>query len=158
MARPRKPTALKLLHGDFDKDPQRRNHKEPEPVTEIPACPGQLGVVGRNEWKRICSELELLKVISLAERASILRYCHAYQQHHDYERQAKKDGRWQVNDRGVITEHPASKAARDLVNQMIKLLVALGLTPTSRTRLAVNEKKNVNNDEQYFFGDSGTGS
>ena len=94
----------------------------------------------------------MLGVISLAERAAILRYCHAYQQHHDFERQVKKDGRWQVNKFGAITEHPASKAARDLVNQMIKLLSAFGLTPTSRTRLAVKEKKEVDPDEKLFFG------
>lgn len=153
MARPRKPTALKILHGDFDKDPQRRNHQEPVPSVDCPPCPSDLGVVGRNEWKRICKELEMLGVISLAERPAILRYCHAYQQHHDFERQVKKDGRWQTNyNTGAITEHPASKAARDLVNQMIKLLSSFGMTPTSRTRLAVKEKKEVDQDEKLFFG------
>lgn len=153
MARPRKPTALKILHGDFDKDPQRRNHQEPLPSVDCPQCPTDLGVVGRNEWKRICKELEMLGVISLAERPAILRYCHAYQQHHDFERQVKKDGRWQTNYKtGAITEHPASKAARDLVNQMIKLLSSFGMTPTSRTRLAVKEKKEVDPDEKLFFG------
>lgn len=153
MARPRKPTALKILHGDFDKNPQRRNHQEPQPSSDCPQCPTDLGVVGRNEWKRICKELEMLGVISLAERPAILRYCHAYQQHHDFERQVKKDGRWQTNYKtGAITEHPASKAARDLVNQMIKLLSSFGMTPTSRTRLAVKEKKEVDPDEKLFFG------
>jgi len=153
MARPRKPTALKILHGDFDKNPQRRNHQEPQPSSDCPQCPRDLGVVGRNEWKRICKELEMLGVISLAERPAILRYCHAYQQHHDFERQVKDDGRWQRNFKtGAITEHPASKAARDLVNQMIKLLSSFGMTPTSRTRLAVKEKKEVDADEKLFFG------
>jgi P27 family predicted phage terminase small subunit len=101
----------------------------------------------------MCQELEMLGVISLAERAAMLRYCHAYQQHHDFERQVKKDGRWQTNYKtGAITEHPASKAARDLANQMIKLLSAFGMTPTSRTRLAVKEKTEVDPDEKLFFG------
>lgn len=153
MARPRKPTALKILHGDFDKDPQRRNRKEPEPSVDSPTCPSRLGVVGRNEWKRICNELEMLGVISLAERASILRYCHAFQQHHECEAQVKKDGRWLTNFKtGAITEHPASKAARDLARQMIQLLSAFGMTPTSRTRLAVKEKTKVDPDEKLFFG------
>ena len=153
MARPRKPTALKILHGDFDKNPQRRNRREPEPSSESPGCPSRLGVVGRNEWKRICNELEMLGVISLAERAAILRYCHAFQQHHECEAQVKKDGRWQTNFKtGAITEHPASKAARDLARQMIQLLSAFGMTPTSRTRLAVKEQTKVDPDEKLFFG------
>jgi P27 family predicted phage terminase small subunit len=52
----------------------------------------------------------------------------------------------------LISEHPASKAARDLANQMIKLLSAFGMTPTSRTRLAVKEKTQVDPDEKLFFG------
>ncbi len=153
MARPRKPTALKVLHGDFDKNPQRRNRQEPQPPADSPLCPEQLGVVGRNEWKRICKELEMLGVISLAERGAILRYCHAFQQHHDCEAQAKKDGRWQTNAKtGLITEHPASKAARDYAKQMITLLSSFGMTPTSRTRLAVKEKIEVDPDEKLFFG------
>lgn len=150
--RPRKPTALKIAHGDFDKNPQRRNHAEPMPDVEIPDCPSHLGTIGKNEWKRIVKELELLRVISLSDRASIEQYCMAYEKW----RQALKelatlDSPYYETENGP-REHPAAKSVRAYGDQCIKILISLGLTPTSRTRLAVKEKKPVDPDEELLFG------
>lgn len=148
--RPRKPTALKVLHGDFDKDPQRRNRAEPEPETEIPKCPEKLTVVGRNEWRRVCGELKLLGVISLAERGSIEQYCQAYEKLHECEKVVKEQGRFFESENGP-KEHPASKAARSYADQCIKLLASFGLTPTSRTRLAVQSKAAKDEKENKYL-------
>lgn len=149
--RPRKPTALKVLHGDFEKNPQRRNKLEPQPEVDVPECPSKLTVVGRNEWRRLCRELKQLGVISLAERASLEKYCEAYEREHECNNIVKKEGRFYQTENGP-REHPASKAARNYHDQCVKLLTAFGLNPTARTRLAVNEKTEVNPDEKLFFG------
>lgn len=141
-----------MLHGDFDKNPQRRRDSEPIPDVEIPDTPSHLGVIGRNEWKRIAKELELLRVISLADRSSIEQYCMAYEKWRQALTELKKLKSPYYETENGPREHPAAKAVRAYGDQCIKILVQLGLTPVSRTRLSVKEQKPIDADEQLLFG------
>jgi len=149
--RPRKPTALKVLHGDFDKDPQRRPKAEPKVDTGRPKTPAHLDRLSKNEWKRICSELEQLKVLTPVERGALEQYCVAYSEWRQAVDTVRKEGRYYQTEKGV-TEHPAAKAMRALSTICHRYLCEFGLTPSSRSRLHVTEETENDSLEAKFLG------
>lgn len=152
MPRPRKPTGLKLLHGDFDKDPQRQNHNEPTPEVRAPSVPSHLPQLAKNEWKRVCAELKELGVLSRVERAALEQYCRAYAEWRIACKALENEGRYLPDKHGVLREHPAGRAMRGLAAICQKALSEFGMTPSSRTRLHVAEGKPEDEDAKRFFG------
>lgn len=152
MGRARKPTALKLLHGDFDKDPQRRNHSEPEPEAGIPKCPAYMKGDARKEWKMITTELQSMGVVTLVDRAALEMYCESRATMHDCRRMIQKEGLMIGTPSGDTKEHPAGKVLRDNNRICQSILVQFGMTPSSRTRLHVSKESKVDEAEARFFG------
>ena len=143
VGRPRKPTALKILQGDFDKDPQRQNHNEPVTDSLSPDCPEYLLGDAREEWLRLSVELGGIKVLSTVDRSALEQYCQTYGYWRDCCRDIAKRGLFihtPIMDRGgnqVATqtvENPAANAARKYGDQIQRLLAQFGLTPAARTR------------------------
>ena len=149
--RPKKPTALKVLHGDFDIHPERRPKNEPQPDCQSPACPDHLPVLAKNEWKRVVKELAELKVLSLAERSSLEQYCRAYAEWREAGRSLEKEGRYYVED-GTMKENPAGKAMRAWAVICHKLLCEFGMTPSSRTRLVISDATETDTKEAKYLG------
>lgn len=149
--RPRKPTSLKVLHGDFEKNPQRKTKNEPTPEVKTPKCPAHLPTLAKNEWKRICSELVELGVLSLAERASLEQYCRAYAEWREAGKSLEQNGRFYVED-GTTKENPAGKAMRSWAGICHKLLCEFGLTPSSRSRLTISEAETQDTKEARYLG------
>lgn len=149
--RPRKPHALKLADGDFDKDPQRKPPATSTPPVNAPKCPTWLKGEGRKEWKRICSELLILKVLSQAERSSLEQYCEAYAKWRECITTLKEQGQYMHTEKG-IAEHPAGKAHRAYAAICHKLLCEFGMTPASRTRLVITEETEQDGQAKRFFG------
>lgn len=139
MGRPRKPTALKILHGDFDKNPQRRNNAEPEVESKSPDCPAWIKGEARNEWKRVCDELLLLKVVTLPDRAALEAYCKTYSTWRKALLHVEKHGLTLDSESGMY-ENPASKIAARCADQMHRYLCHFGMTPASRSRVNVTQQ------------------
>ena len=137
--RPRKPSALKLLHGDFDKNPQLKNRKEPQHDGKSPTCPRWISGEARKEWKRLASELASMKVISQTDRSSLEQYCVAYQQWRDSLKVIAAEG-VMIDTPTGLREHPQGKIARECANLIHKMLAQFGMTPAARSRLQVNEE------------------
>ena len=133
------PTALKVLKGTFDKNPQRRNREEPTPPVSRPTCPRHLTRTAKAEWKRMVKELELLGVLTKVERGSLEQYCQTYSEWRHAHKTIEEDGRYYQGQNGMI-EHPAGRAMRAHAAMLAKYLIEFGMTPSSRTRLHVNEK------------------
>jgi P27 family predicted phage terminase small subunit len=149
VGRPRKPTALKLLQGDFDKDPQRQNHNEPVTDSLSPDCPEYLLGDAREEWLRLSVELGGIKVLSTVDRSALEQYCQTYGYWRDCCRDIAKGGlfiKTPIMDRGgnqvgtQTVENPAANAARKYGDQIQRLLAQFGLTPAARTRLTVEKE------------------
>lgn len=139
MARPRKPTALKILHGDFVKNPKRQNKSEPQLEAAAPDCPAWIKGEGRKEWNRVCSELSMLKVLTLPDRAALEAYCKIYDKWRQVLRQVAREGIVLASEHGSY-ENPASKIASRCEDQIHKYLCQFGLTPASRTRVNVTQE------------------
>jgi len=139
MGRPRKPTALKILHGDFAKDPQRRNRAEPQVAAGIPDCPNWLTKDARQEWKRVTEELKSMNVVTPPDRAALEAYCIIHGRWREALRQIAREGLTLSSETGSY-ENPASKIAARCEDQIHRYLCQFGLTPASRSRVNVTQE------------------
>ena len=136
MATNKKPTALKILHGDFAKNPQRRNRNEPTPEPAIPPCHDALHGEARDEWERVTKELAAIKVITDADRAAVHQYAETWGLRQECLEAIKKDGMFYTTEHG-ISEHPAAKAASRYGTEIRQYLQQFGLTPAARANVNV---------------------
>ena len=147
---PRKPTALKRLAGNPGRRPLPT--REPKPAPGIPTPPAHLGDEARREWARISGELHRCGLLTSVDRAAVAMYCLAY-------------GRWveaenKVRELGVVVRSPNNfpihspylAVANKAMDQMIRLLGELGLSPAARTRIEVEKPPADDPDEREFFG------
>lgn len=139
MPRPRKPTVLKILQGDFAKNPQRRNHAEPVLDSSIPACPKSLHGEARAEWKRVTKELSAIKVITEADRAAVHQYAITWGRQKECLDILDKKGQFLTTEHGVV-EHPAAKAASRYGVEIRQYLQQFGLTPATRANVNAIQK------------------
>ena len=79
MARPTKPTILKLVTGTAK--PGRLNPDEPQPDIQIPTAPHHLSKYAREEWNRIAPILEDMGLVSESDRSALAMYCQARGDH-----------------------------------------------------------------------------
>ena len=138
MARPRKPTKLKILHGDFEKNPKRRPKLEPELPEGQPRCPSGFSAEAKSEWKRVIKELTAMRVLTVQDRAAVEQYCEIWGRWKRCIRTVDKEGMVVTGATGP-TEHPCSRMARAYSDQIHKYLCQFGLTPASRSRVNVTE-------------------
>jgi P27 family predicted phage terminase small subunit len=76
MARPRKPTHLKLVTGTAQ--PCRTNKNEPAPRRERPSCPSHLGDQARVAWGALSVVIDRLGVLTEADGLALEGLCSAY--------------------------------------------------------------------------------
>ena len=88
MARPRKPTALKLIHGSRDR---HKNKLEPKPEG-IASMPSWLSKDGRKEWRRLAPELTKIGILTIADETEFAVYCQAYAELKEAEAELASNG------------------------------------------------------------------
>ena len=131
-----KPTLLKQLEGNPGKRPL--NDREPVAPPGIPDPPAFLDEVAREEWTHTVKVLAGMRLLSLADRVALAAYCTAYSRWVHAEAQVKKLGPVVKSpDKGFPMMSPFLIIANQSMEQMRKLLVEFGLTPSSRSRLRV---------------------
>jgi P27 family predicted phage terminase small subunit len=112
--------------------------KEPTPTQGYPACPSFITGEAKEEWDRVCAELDQMGTISTADRAVIAMYCTAWQ------RWRKAEERLAATNEIIAskkTEVPmynlwlavSNKAAAQLASHVFEL----GLSPNSRSKIKV---------------------
>ena len=130
-----KPTQLKLLAGNPGHRPL--NDAEPEAPVGRPS-PDFLDEVAGDEWDRICDLLERMGLLSMADRTVITAYCVIYSRWVEAERMVKKSGTIvkSPNKESAIMS-PYLCVANRAMEQMLKLCVELGLSPSARSRIHI---------------------
>lgn len=130
------PTKLRIVRGDR---PDRINTKEPKAPSTGPRCPSWLSPDAKKVWRRTTKQLESMKILSEADQDVIVAYVNAVVL---YERATKI-----VDEVGVLVEgrrdgmvkNPAVQVQRDQAQLIRQLAGELGLTPSSRGRLVIEE-------------------
>jgi P27 family predicted phage terminase small subunit len=146
LGRKPRPTALKILHGEPNKN--RINTREPKPTALKTTCPSHLSQYAKAEWRRIVPELEGMGIFTKIDRAALSAYCQAYGRWVDCElkikeiqAEAAKNGKDSINayllktQSGNIIINPLMSVSNRALEQMRQFLTEFGLTPVSRTRI-----------------------
>ena len=116
---PRKPTALKLLHGTFRADTVAANEPQPPSDEEWPAPPEHLSFLAAQRWRVVAPILHPLGLLTQADYDALEMYCEAYSEW----REAKR-----------LRDIPRMKAFQQAARQF---LTEFGMTPASRSRINV---------------------
>lgn len=138
------PTKLRVVRGDR-KD--RINTNEPKPAKRRPRCPSWLTKEAQVIWRRTTKQLDEMGILAEADQDVICAYVMAVL---NFERATKL-----VDEMGVLVEgrrdgfvkNPAVQIQRDNATLIRQLGSELGLTPSSRSRLVVD---NAGDDDDFL--------
>jgi P27 family predicted phage terminase small subunit len=130
-----KPTVLKRLEGNPGKRPLPRNEAKP-PVVRTLDAPRTLDAVGRQEWRRLAPQLQMLGLLTEIDRSALELCCEIYSELRQLRAQRR---RW-LRDTVKRDEVRRVDAALDRKSGLYRqYLVEFGLTPSSRTRVETDE-------------------
>lgn len=144
------PTALKELAGNPGK--RALNKQEPKPESGIPTCPEHLTGPARTEWKRITAELLKLQLISQVDRAALTAYCMAWGDVVKATGKLKKEGEVIVSDKGGMYQNPWVAIRNSALERLIKTSAEFGMTPSSRTRVRIDQPPEQDQMSEFLFG------
>ncbi len=133
------------------------NKFEPKPEPKAPSCPKHLDEEAREEWRRVSKELASLGLLTRLDKAVFAMYCTSYSTWKNATERLAKSGmitfvgkiKKEVNKKGkVIREgnpgipriNPYFKIQKESQIQMLKCLVEMGMSPSSRSRIKVQPK------------------
>lgn len=138
----RKPSALKLLHGNPGKRPLDLS-KEIQVAPLDPKPPEWLSVVAKREWRRLYKHLAQTKMLFATDQSFLAMYATAYAHALDAEDILRREG--QIVREPIVTRsgnltgkerikaHPAVVIAKDARAQMVAIGRLFGLSPVSRS-------------------------
>ena len=118
---------------------------EPQPVEGMPDMPEHLTGVAAEKWRHLAELLTDMNVITTADKDMMELYCVTYAAYREALANVAKTGQVLVTreDHGKQVEvkrNPFSTEFHRYADRMAKLLVEMGLTPSSRTRVTANPK------------------
>jgi len=138
---PKKPTAWRRMEGNRGK--RAWNHSEPQPPEGTPDCPEHLSEEARAEWYRLVDTLVGMGVISIVDRAVLAAYCQAYGRWVEAEEKLKETPLLFKTPSGYVQQSPWLNVANKQMELMGRYLAEIGLTPASRSRIAIADKSNA---------------
>ncbi len=130
-----KPTRLKILEGNPGRRPV--NGQEPRPPGGLPSCPAHLSPSAKAEWKRLAGSLNRIGMLTEIDRAAMAAYCQAYGRWVEAERKLAETPALLKTPAGYVQPSPWIAIANKQLELMAKFMAELGLTPSSRSRLAI---------------------
>jgi P27 family predicted phage terminase small subunit len=131
-----KPTALKVAAGNPGKRPL--NLKEPKPQSGEPRMPTGLSAGARKEWRSVVPELVKLGVLASVDGQALAAYCEASAMWAQCRKDIKANGLIYRVGTGIIKKNPSVDIAFVAMKTMKAFMCEFGLTPASRTRIAVS--------------------
>jgi P27 family predicted phage terminase small subunit len=132
-----KPTAIKKAEGNPGK--RKLNTQEPQPLPGVPECPDHLDAIAKKEWSRLSEILMAMKVLTEADYIALGNLCQAYSTLIAAQKHLNKGGILFKTPNGYIQQNPLLGIIRAQMNIVNELVREFGLTPSSRTRIAVEE-------------------
>ena len=130
-----KPTAIRRLDGNPGKRPF--NATEPIPPDSMPTCPPHLSDEAVDEWDRLGPVLHAMGVVTMADRAALAAYCQAYGRWVEAEERLRETPLLLKTPSGYVQQSPWLSVSNKQLELMGRFMVELGLTPASRSRLAL---------------------
>ena len=129
------PTSLKLLQGNPGRRPIRGD--EPKPPASQPTCPAHLSPTAKAEWKRLAQSLNAIGLLTQVDRAALAAYCQCYGRWVEAERKLAETPVILKTPAGYVQPSPWLSISTKQLELMAKFMAEIGLTPSSRSRLAI---------------------
>jgi len=148
MGPPPKPTALKLVQGNPGKKPL--NDAEPVLAVKIPEPPKQLSAAARVEWDRIAPILLDCGLLTDADRDNLGAYCEAVVRFWEAQEHLRQTGYLIRAPSGYPIQNPWYAVMQEAGNTMKSLGQEFGLSPSSRSRIRVDDQKPKDEFESYL--------
>jgi P27 family predicted phage terminase small subunit len=145
---------LKVLAGN----PGHRavNANEPRPKAVLPKCPPVLDGEAKAEWRRMARKLHDLGLLSEIDGAALTTYCLTWARLVDAEGKLRQHGTVVISPNGFPVQSPYLAIATKATEQLVRILVEFGMTPSSRSRIHVAPPSGGGQQcgaLQRFFGD-----
>ena len=137
----KKPTKLKKLQGTYRTDRDGKN--EPDPEVQIPRKPTWMKGEAAKEWKRITPQLAELGLISELDLVALTAYCSNWALFIECEQTILERGLTFETPNGHTQQRPEVSIRRQALEQAKSFLTEFGLTPASRSKISLPEKKKV---------------
>jgi len=134
-----KPTNLKRLAGNPGKRPL--NESEPQFTADSGYCPRWLPETARAEWRRVVPELAAVGLLTVVDRAALEAYCVAYARWQAAELVLTECGLTFETESHYVMQRPEVAIANNAAKQMRAFMVEFGMTPSSRARVTLPERK-----------------
>ena len=154
--RKRKPTNLKVLHGN----PGRRQlpKREPKPKAGIPKPPARIAgnPIALAVWDEFAAELDAMQVLTLADRAALAvlvsAYCDWLEADDAIEEHGLTQTRTTKGGDSYAAPRPEVAIRSDAWKRYKSMLVEFGLTPSARTRISANPAQKASRLEEFLGG------
>ena len=147
--RPAKPTALKMIQGTYRKD---RAKNEPQFSAVRKSVPATISTGAKLYWKELAGLLESARVLTDGDRRVLELACEALAQHHAATVALTAYGLTYTTegDNGpMIKARPEVGIADAAARRAFRILADFGLTPSSRTRVAVPPSTEPNPFDEF---------
>lgn len=139
MARPRTPTALKIVTGTARKD--RINAAEPKPQRSMPSPPEHLSDSAKVVWGKASVILDRMAVLTEADGIALEEVCETYAELVECRRLLAREGmNGRVYEGGgekgvMLRSHPLVAQIADASRRLGFWLTKFGMTPADRSRV-----------------------
>ena len=120
---------------------RRPDRPRGSPRVRLPACPPHLQGEARKEWSRVGRKLLAFGLVTDIDRSALAIYCQAWARWVEAEQQLAKYGTVIKSPNGYPMQSPYLAIANKAMDQMAKILVEFGMSPSSRSRVTVQRQQ-----------------
>jgi P27 family predicted phage terminase small subunit len=131
------PTEIKILNGNPGRRPLNTN--EPKPDKALPKAPAMLSKDAKREWRKMSKRLYHLGLLTEIDVDALAILCQTWSNWCETERAIQKVGKVLVKPDGTLYKNPMVGMSVAYASQMKALIVEFGMTPSSRTKIKVEE-------------------
>jgi P27 family predicted phage terminase small subunit len=131
------PTQLKVVRGNPGKRPLPEDEPEAAPLVSDADIPPYLSDAARAHWHTVAEQLREAKLLGRVDSHALALYCEAFARWRDANDQIATFGPVVVSPRsGFPVQSPYLGIANKAHEQMCKLLIEFGMTPSARARVS----------------------
>lgn len=149
--RKRKPTELHVLEGTLNSTRHSDRGNEPRPVQSEEDAPDYLSDEATEIWDELAPLLINLGVLTEIDRQLFSAYCEKRAAWEYYTSKVEKGKEVGKTKNGNLVQNPYIGLANRAFDQMIKLGIEFGITPSSRSKVKVSEKNKKGERKDRFF-------
>lgn len=134
------------IAGPLPNPNARRRNLRPAPTGTValakPSIPKELQGEARAEWRRVTAHLEEVGAVAKVDRAILIRYCRAWAEWVELDRQLEATGKL-VRGRmpNMLVRNPLSLLRRDAEMTLQELGRELAVSPWARLRLGIQHER-----------------